>query len=611
MSYTFTTSGDHSLQATAVWTISDGIGGTTTVEEETEELTIKIIDSTPPVVSIDLPTGSLPLIAGETYDFSGSATADSGITSYWWTIAGEEETGNEATFTFDKEGNSRTEKVTLHALNGDGVEGTASINVTILEPAVFIQWPTKTEFASGTTLPIFGAVSDGELYWDINGEKTDNSDWDRKLTTPGTYTITAGWRVEAAGSAGAEETFERLTDESLEVKIYSTAAPVMTAMTPDFDLLKQKTEEPLNFRFTAASDNGAVETSWSVEPGAPDAGTGESFSYSGWSSSGLYTVTATATDPMGISTSHSWNVRIIYPAISLITPEDGAKYGKSKFPEPVATTQDITSVTYTLDGNKNPNWNNLTLGSHTIGASGTYSIINENGPATMTLEADPITVEVVNETPPTVTISRLASGDLLLSDTDYIVEAEAKGSGNTVSIATTEWILDGEELGEGETISFNTGSDRTGRTMRVIVTDTSGLKTTEEINFTVIDPEIEILLPQYNGTIGAYPDNTTVTMQYIGQDISEVTWIVSDTEYPSNTFKLPPGTYPLVIGAKGHAYVRKADGTLGNESFEAEEKSIEVFSPPEITSFEINRDKIYRGYPITAEAIFTPVMQQR
>lgn len=601
--YTFTTSGDHTLQAKAVWEVSDGSGGTTSYEKETDVYTIYVVDSTPPDVEITLPTGDIPLLAGDdyTYNLKGSASADSGIDEYRWSVDGQELFGEEISVSFAENGASRTEKITLHAVNGDGVEGSAEIFVTVLNPSVVIQRPNTNSFPVNTAIPLYGTSSEGTLFWDINGEQYDAVSWNRKIAEPGEYTIAAGWRVEASDSDGGTDTFEKLTDETFSFSVYSTAAPTVTAASPEYTLLKQRVNEPLNFSFAASSENGDVETSWSVLPGTPGAGAGESFTFSGWSAPGVYTVTASAADPMGISTSRSWTVKIINPTIAISSVRDGGIYGSGSFPVPAAATQNILSVTYSYDAGDGPaeaadgyDWKNLPIGDYTIGATGTYSIIDENGPTEMTINAAAIACSVVNLTPPTLTLSGIASGDLLLAGEEYTVAAEASGARGT-DISSVEWFLNGASIGEGESVSFNAGNERTVKTLRSVATDSSGLQTIKEIRFKVIDPRIEIVLPTIAGNTGVYPDNTNITMQYAGQDISEVIWIIGGREYAANRFTLSAGSYTVPVGAKGYAYARKPDGSLGKQEVSAEEKTIEVIGAPVITSAVIDSDKIIKG----------------
>jgi hypothetical protein len=594
LSHTFTRPGEHTLRASASWDIIGSSGSTETFEEQTE-VTIYVIDSTPPSLAITgpQPAAGAPLLTDVEYLFTGEVRSDSSISRMWWIIGDDtiETDDGSVRHTFPSGSTSSSVKVSFHAENADGVASQISTQIAVIDPVILVQQPPQSQFAAGSSLPFFGAVSSGSLLWRIEGTtrtgdsfylEEANSSWNKKISEPGTYTLTPGWSLTAASTDGGSQEFTRFGDSSYEITIFSLDPPIITAVFPQLNVLRQRTGAPVTFSLSAESENSTPEIQWSVLSGTTvvESASGTQFTYQA-AEPGSYTIKSRAVDQMGLATERTWSLYITDPQLAITYPEAGTRYGNRAFTSPKATSQDISNITYYLDGSQTPvpdgfNWETLTAGEHSIRAEGTYlTVVDETGEQQATVSSQTQRFTIVNLAPPVVTLSDFSQSERVLAGESYTVTAEVSGQ-DGARIEQVVWTLDGESIATGEQVEFNTGDTVGNRTLTVTAEDQYGLRTSVTTNLRVINPTISVTLPEYSGRTGIYPADIPVTLRYSGSDIEEVSWSLNDREYDTNRFRFTPGTFNVSV--KGSAHLRLPDGSYGTYVVEPAQPSvIQVF----------------------------------
>jgi hypothetical protein len=619
VSHTFGSPGTHSIRAQALWNLVNSSGSLQRFERDIE-FDIYVIDSTPPALAIRelSPPSGVPLLTDVSYRFIGEVTSDSEVSRMWWVIGSRtlETDDGSVSYSFPSGSTPSSVKATFYAENADGVVAQKSIQLAIADPVILVQQPSSSQFPVGGIVPIFGTVSSGTLLWSIEGTSSDGqsissettaSAWDKKFSLPGSYTLRPGWSLSAAAPDGGSQVFTRYSTDEYSFTIYSTTPPEFRNLLPQTAALKQIIGAPISFTAESESQNGTAQISWSILSGGSEmaTGSGSQFTYT-WTQPGTYTVLARAADPAGLTSQTSWSVLISDPQITLTYPEDGKRYGNRALGAPKVTSSAVFSVAFFLDGSSSPvpagfDWGSLSAGEHTIRAEGTYTIITDDtGTASATLSSTPHRFTLTDLAPPEVTLSGIAPNDRVLADSRYTASAAAIGI-DGANIESISWTLDGQPAGTGEQIQFDTGRSGVQRSLSVTSEDQYGLTTTATVPFRVIEPAVEIILPEYGGRTGIYPADEPVTLRYTGTDVEEITWILNGREYEANMFRFSPGSFTL--SALGSTTVRLPDGSIGTHTVEPDQAaSIQAFALPELDDFTITPTQSSEGTPVQAAA---------
>jgi len=281
-------------------------------------------------------------------------------------------------------------------------------------PVVSISAPADmSAFASGAAISFEGSATDQEdgvlsgngLIWssNIEGQLGIGASVQSALATPGAHTITLS----------ATDLDGNTTTASIMISITASELPVVVITSPA-DGQEAAVGEPIDFAATVTAAPGATipgsQVVWSSDLDG-QIGIGNSIR-TGLASTGLHTITCTATDDQGKSGSASISVNVVTnraPVVTIESPLDGAFVldgatvsfrGTAVDPEdgPIAGAGlRWTSSMSGQIGIGNPVSTALPLGDHLISLNATDSQ-GANGEAT-------VTVHVVSNLPPVCTIS--------------------------------------------------------------------------------------------------------------------------------------------------------------------------------------------------------------
>ena len=619
ISYTFSSPGYHTLSAQATWSIIGSGGNPEEVTEETE-VEVRVIDSSPPEVAITAPARQpgIPLITGVEYDFVGIVEAAE-IEELTWTIgdSGELSTDDGRVVYALPTGSERTSvTATFRAVNTDGVANQVTRTFAVVDPAARVIPPSQDAYPANTLVPVSGYTTAGVLWWRIASEsevwEVAGTQWDKRFSQGGIYTLIPGWEVNAAAPEGGSRLYRGWSDDQLELMIYYHSAPTFTEVFPVGISQRQVVNGSLTFSVSAESlNNREVQTTWEVLQGSTvvTRQTGENqFSYAGWEQPGIYVVRATVSDGLASPAVREWNVRIIRPEISVTFPEAGGTYGNLSFSAPVVTRSSVDSYQLVLGESTTPvpanfDWSSLDPGSYTLRAVGTYQAqVGNTAAVSETITSDPVSFTLAALQPPLVSITGVEPHDRLLSGEVYEITASAESPDGS-DIQAYTWYQANQEIGQGSTLSYQPGSASGTVRLRVRVTDEFGLYRDEEMTLRVINPRIEVIAPQYLGQTGSYPVDAPVSFRHIAQDVDEVIWMLGGSDQGSSRFTFSQeGTYQ--VDARGLVAARMPDGTreiIDVASTGARE--IQAFQRPMVSSLEVDPVNVYVGSSIQAQAV--------
>ncbi|MFZ2913602.1 MAG: hypothetical protein WAZ99_05325, partial [Rectinemataceae bacterium] len=219
--------GSHELYATAFWNAIDGNGGPIEYSENSPTIAFSVRDLTPPAIAIRFPQNSMVLKTGETYRFEADLGAASNIGDSWWEIDGARLPSD--TYTPPTTLSNKLLSVSYNAKNSDGIKGTKSVSVRVVNPAVYLSAPVAGEYRVGTVVPVNASAVDADLYWVVDGSEAAN--WNKIFTSQGIHTVQAGWRVRAVDGSGGDREFTGQS-KTIQLSIYSDRPPVITGFSP-------------------------------------------------------------------------------------------------------------------------------------------------------------------------------------------------------------------------------------------------------------------------------------------------------------------------------------------------------------------------------------------
>jgi RHS repeat-associated protein len=306
---------------------------------------------------------------------------------------------------------------------------------------------------------------------------------------------------------------------------------------------------------------------------------------------GSYTITAKATDSSGATaTSASRTIKVnAPPAVTLTAPANGAFFNSGSTISLTATATDsdgtISKVDFlqgaTLLGTDTSSpysfsWINVAAGSYTLTARATDS---NSGVTTSTA------VNIVVDTPPTVSLTAPANGAVFLPGAAIAVTANAADADGTVSKVD---FFDGATLVGTATAapySVTLGTPATGsHTLTAQATDNLGRATTSTAVTVRVDaaPTVSITAP-VSGTVFSAPASFSITASAADADgtVSKVEFFEGATLL--GTAAGAPYSVALANVASGtHAYTAKATDNNGAVTTSAA-VNVSVNSPPTVS----------------------------
>jgi hypothetical protein len=588
--------GTFKLYARATWDAVDTQGNTKSFTKDSSELSFTVKDLVPPSVTIQFPQDTMLLKTGTTYTLRASAQSST-LKESWWEVDGTRLSSN--TYTPAPSLNKKVLLFTFKARNSDGIIGSKSVSVKLANPDVYLTPPTETSFLIGSTIPVTASVVDADLVWLVDNQVAPG--WNKTLGTLGNHTIAAQWSLTARGSNGNETTFTGRS-QTVDLTIFSNKAPIITSTTPNQDIIHQLSNVPVIFAVTASSENTLQTTKWNIY----SEGTSireisvSSISHESWSP-GLYTVTALVSDAQSLSTTHEWTVKIIDPKVAITFPENGRTFAKGQSIEPILSNQDVSSYSLMVDGTTigpDFNWKALSVGTHTLGAIGFYTVLGKTEPQKTT--SNTVSFMVKDTTPPTFEAQGFHDGDRLVAGLRYNLQVSGANG------VTYQWFKNGAAVSSSSQYSFTPSASEKNLNLKLRGT-LNGLSVDKTFTLQVVDPYISIILSTNLANNNLYAPNTPIPLQYEGRDIDEVQWKIDSVPYSGQSVSLTPGRHSIDLDGVA-TKVRLPDGTLGkyqptntNGITGRDIQVAELFRSWNLTVPQ----KIYSGQPCTIEVTTT------
>jgi gliding motility-associated-like protein len=444
--------------------------------ETTEDIEIKG-DTTVPTVSIEEPT-TKELTCTTT---SITLTATSNVGNYTWS--------NGATTASIIVTEPGTYSVTSKAVNGCDASAQIVISENVTLPTVAITTPATTELTCDVTSITLNATGNADSYaW--SGSAT-GSGASLTVTEPGNYIVTG------TGANGCTNTANIDITENITPPTVSIAAPV-TELTCAVN----------SVTLTASASGTGTAYSWS---------NGETTAAINVTTTGTYTVIATATNGCTAQESVTVTESIDAPAVSIASDE-------------TELTCDVTTIELTASGDAATyKWSTgATTASIDVTALGTYTVTATSANGCTAQESITITQDI---TQPAVSI---ASDETEL--TCSVTDIDLTASGTAVSY---EW-----EDGSTNAVLNVTAAG----TYTVIATGANGCTAQESITITrsADMPVVEITDPT---TAELTCSVTSITLEVTGDAVS-YSWSTGDNG--TTTAVTAPGTYTVTgIDADG------------------------------------------------------------
>lgn len=530
--------GSFELYATAFWNSIDLNGNPAEYSESSPRVAFSVRDLNPPQISIGFPQNAMVLKTGETYRFNATVSSSSAISESWWLVDGTRLSSN--TYSPPVGTTRKLLSISHKARNADGIEGTATVSVRLINPSVFLSPPPATEYPVGTVIPVNGSAVDAGFAWVVDGEVIEN--WNKIFAQAGAHSIQGRWSAEAVDGGGSNREFSGLSN-AVALTIYSNQAPAVTSYAPANSLIREAVGRSIDFSMAASGENAIQAVTWRVlnNGSLVREASGNTLSQA-FAAAGQYTVRALVTDVRGLTASREWTVKIISPSIGITYPTSGMAFGMGAVPTPVVATQDLNSYTLALDGlavGINYNWSGTAQGTHTLTAEGFYEVSSQ--PTPQRIVSSPVTFNVENRTPPSFTIEGIKDGDRIIAGQPYTFTVRRNGS------ETIQWFRNGA-LVPGASLQYPyvpvAGEGETSFAVRGTLNNITAEKT---FKVKVIDPYVSMVLPEAMAYNGLFPSQTPIPLQSERRDLDRIEWRVDSQPYAGQTVSLEPGNHTISV----------------------------------------------------------------
>ncbi|CAM2006664.1 PKD domain-containing protein [Acanthopleuribacter pedis] len=510
--------GNITFNTAGVYTVTfDATDGNNLSAATPDSVTITVSD--PPESTIDTPATNQTIETGTSVNFTGSGSDPNGDTplTFAWDFDGGASNSTQedpGAVTFNTPG---VYTVTLTASDSLGIADPtpATIQITVTDrPVGTINTPaTNQTIATGDTVNFTATVTDGDnntpftYAWDFDGgasNSTQEDPGDVTFNTPGVYTVT----FTATDNLG----FADLTPDTVTITVTDPPQGVINTPSSNQTIV---TGDTVNFTATVTDPDSSTPFSfaWDFDGGATNS-TSEDPGDVAFNTPGVYTVTFTATDNLGIADPTPDSVTITVtdaPNTTIDTPAGNQTIttGESvNFTGTVTDADNSTPFTYSWDF---------------------------NGGATNSTDEDPGTVAF--NTPGVYTVTFGATDALGISDatpaTVTITVTDAPESAIDTP-ASTQTIL------VGESVNFTgTGTDADNNTPFTYVWDFDGGAT----NSSDEDPGDVTF-----NTAGIYTVTFTVTDANSVADPTPASVTINVTFAPETTIDTPTANQLIAVG---------------------------------------------------------------
>ncbi len=426
-------SGTHTITASV--TDPGGLTGSKTIS-------ITVSGNTAPVVTITNPANGATFASGAVISFSGTATdtesgnLTSGLT---WTSSIDGPIGSGGSFS--KTLSSGTHTITASVTDPGGSTGSKTISITVsgnTAPVVTITNPANgATFASGAVISFSGTATDTEsgnltsgLTWtsSIDGPIGSGGSFSKTLSS-GTHTITASV-TDPGGSTGSKTI-------SITVSQPNTA-PVVTITNPA-NGATFASGAVISFSGTATDTESGNLTSGLTWTSSIDGPIGSGGSFSKTLSSGTHTITASVTDPGGLTGSKTISITVQSPSgdptlVDSFYMTPGSDYAPILAAGITALAQSFTSNTNAYQITR-VDWSLLRIGNPTGNlVAKLYDLSGNWGstgvPGTLRATSNPIAASSVNNSVYTLTTFTFSTPWTTTANQHYIISIEADGTGD-------------------------------------------------------------------------------------------------------------------------------------------------------------------------------------
>lgn len=470
-----------------------------------------------PLVTLLAPTQNATFRAGEAIALSATASDPEdgpldGASVVWTSSAGGQvATGANAIASLAAVGD---QVLTVAATDSAGGVGSASINITIVSataPTVTIISPTAgttvnrneaIQFQCTATTPAGAAIPDANITWQsaLSGALPSGSSMTASLTTAGADTITCTATDPATnGTANATVAITVNAQQAPTVQITDPGTAeiyVKPGDTGQFDPAVVFNATARDFNVGGGGGNLTSAITWTLNPGGTALGTGGTAAHT-FTTLGVFTVTASATDSLGATATDVVTVHVVNnvpPLCDITRPnQDGATLplnaaytlqGECFDPE----TNTTLAPTWTTSAQTAALGTGFTLVA-TLTVSGQQTLFAcATDPTDATLRgcfSRPI--RVINNTAPTAcAISAPAANAVVNQGATVTLTGSANDAEDPQSTLDYRWTssLDGT-VGTGANTTTAELVTAGAHTLTLTVTDPGGLSCSTTVNVTV------------------------------------------------------------------------------------------------------------------------------
>jgi hypothetical protein len=535
------------------------------------------------VLTINSPTNNAVLLKGETYGFSGSAEYSQGATEKTssWKIGSKVESGMDASYIPTARYTNNSLQATLSVTDSLNLTKSATINLTVLDPAIALQGAATRTVNKGASVAL--AVDsqntrDIQSYeWFVGGSSVGGgSQRTYVFTEAGTY------EVYVVGTSAPDMNGLTKTVESSKASVVVSGDAPTVAITQPVAGGSLPVGRSLSFLTTIRNDNPIKNIAWTVNGSVAAQGAAAgTFTFTP-QTAGENNIMVTVTDSFDKTASASMRILAIDPSVSVTSPAANTVFALTGTLTPAASAPNATRVEWFVNSQQMLSSSialeDFGTGSYQLYAVAYWDAMDQNGNALEYSEESARVPFVVRDlTPPVVTINFPQEGMVLKTGESYLFDASATSAS---AIASSQWDIDGVRLTtERYTPPVNSGKKSIKITRTV--TNADGIIAKASVNVRLITPAVYLTAPSAR----EFAMGVEIPVSATAVD-SVPFWIVDGNEIQGwNKVFASPGTHSLRVGWRAEA----VDGSGMQREFtgQSDEIQLTIFStvPPVVTAF--------------------------
>lgn len=294
------------------------------LQKAQDSAAVKIIENSPPQLSVTFPYSRARLLSGESYVFSAAASSGNGTAEVSWYADGEKVSGDEVfSYTFNEPG---AHTLSCRAEDPFGLKSEEiSRSIQVMDPELTITVPAdEQKLPYGSTVNPSAEVMNGaaeltdtgSLSWIVNGEELSG----KAFTTDreGMNEITAVFSYEAVNPADLEISDVEISSSSSFEVLRQLDPPSVEISGPSkrYPLLLGE-EYLFTLKYTADSSSEEESAVWNLN-GTPEEGLEVSFTPENRTDE--FTVDVTLSDSNGLQDEDEAVFRVIDPSMEVVRP---------------------------------------------------------------------------------------------------------------------------------------------------------------------------------------------------------------------------------------------------------------------------------------------------